>query len=102
MKLEQSIQRSKKSVGGIIGHTNQEELTNSAQSYSEVELPLHHELSGGFSFQFNSAINKVADYIYKRGNSFIMEGMKILRNFATGQILPPDMQKIFYMFSTMV
>ena len=66
------------------------ELTNSVRSYSEVELPLHHQLSGGFSFQFNYAISKVADYINKRRHPFTMEGVKILHNFAIGQKVPTD------------
>ena len=69
MKLEQAVQRSKKSHNRIIGQTSNEayilewelvyhevleicnvsELTEVKCSYSNVELPLHYELHGNIN-----------------------------------------------------
>ena len=71
MKLEQTIQRSKKGAGGIIGQTKRSpfvserelvyhEILGISNSFSEIikpgklsdiDLNLHHELSGGYRYK---------------------------------------------------
>ena len=85
MKLEQTIQRSKKSHNSIIGQTSNKayilewellyhevleicnvcsELIELKCSHSEVELPLHHELHGTINnIQINDAVAKVVWFI---------------------------------------
>ena len=80
MKLEQTIQRSKKSHNRIIDQTSNEayilqwklmyhealeicnvysELTEVKCRHIEVELPLHHELHGTINISINEAVGKV-------------------------------------------
>ena len=94
MKLEQTIKHSKKSQSGIIWHTSKEayktewelvyhkvlhitsgytKLTNIKSRYSEMELPLHHKLSGNIHIQFNEAVAKVTTYISQPNNPYLLE-----------------------------
>ena len=75
LKLEQSIQQSQKSAGGIIEQTRQiryvsvgshEVLTitnafpqHTKSNLGSPETKLHHELTGNFSRVFNEQIQKV-------------------------------------------
>ena len=91
MKLEQTIQRSKKSSGGVIGQTsNIKFVTEWELAYHEIpsicnmfrnitngvidfrETDLHHEFSGNLNHEINSAVIKVVDYINSKGNPFIV------------------------------
>ena len=91
MKLEQTIQRSKKSHNRIIDQTSNEayilqwklmyhevleicnvysELTEVKCGYSEVELPLYHELHGTIKIQINEAVAKVVRFITRQNNPY--------------------------------
>ena len=105
MKLEQAIQRSKKSHNRIIGQTSNEayilewelvyhevleicnvsELTEVKCSYSDVELPLHYELHGTINnIQINEAFAKVVWFITQQNKPYL------LHHFTTGLSVPLD------------
>ena len=103
MKLEQTIQRLQKAVGGIIGQTRKlEYVTEWEAIYHEIpdisntfrdlvntkvgdrEYDLHHELGGNHSHVFNNQMKKVTDFIRVRGNPFIETSLIKLHNFVTG------------------
>ena len=89
MKLEQTIQRSKKSAAGIIGQTRQfsyvtewefiyhevlaisvyQNITSAGLSFRETNL--HHKL-GGFLYKLmNESVNKTYRFISERGNPYL-------------------------------
>ena len=94
MKLEQSIQRSKKGFGGIIGQAKQatfvlewelmyHEILAIVNGYSEINnikghsdsnkdynSKNHYELSGGYGRLFNALVKKVSDFIKSKVNPF--------------------------------
>ena len=89
MKLEQTIQRSKKSTGGIIGQTRQDSYISewelvyhevlsisncynslTSAEYSFRETDIHHKLGGNVSNRLNSCVQKVVSFIEARGNPF--------------------------------
>ena len=84
MKLEQTIQRSKKCAAGIIGQTRQfsyvteweliyhevlaisnvyENITSAGLSFRETNL--HHELGGSLYKLMNESVNKTYRFIFK-------------------------------------
>ena len=103
MRLEQTIQRSKKSSGGIIGQTRQEEyvtewelvyheilaisncFSDLTQSKEACRLFGHHELFGSSAQKFNGAVQKVSDFISARGNPYSGSISSQLHNFTSGQ-----------------
>ena len=106
MKLEQTIQQSQKSTGGIIGQTRQSEyVTKWEIFYHEIlsitnafrettnsnlgsrETEIHHELDKHFCSMFNSQVKMVAEFILEKGNSYKMLAPK-LYNFASGTTIP--------------
>ena len=109
MKLEQMIQRSKKSVKGIIGQTRQvayvsqweivyheilaisnlfQQLINAEAGYHETVI--HHELDGNVSGHSGFCVKKIYDFIEARGNPYVIRqtGSK-LHHFITGQLVTP-------------
>ena len=90
MKLKQTIERSKKGTGGIIGEVRQSAFVSEwelvyhetfamSNAFSEMtrlgklndsDLNLHHELSGGYSKLFSESIQKVVTFINERENPF--------------------------------
>ena len=87
MKLEQTIQRSQKSTGGIIGQTRQSEYVTKweivsheifsiANAFREItntsfgsrETEIHHELDKHFCSMFNFQVKMVAEFILEKGN----------------------------------
>ena len=87
MKLEQSIQRSSKSVKGIIGETRSIgystewcliyheilSIKNTFQSLtkpnnSSFETHIHHDLSELVINQYNVAVQKLKQFIHERGS----------------------------------
>ena len=113
MKLEQTIQRSKKGAGGIIGQIRQSafvseweinyhEILAISNSFLEItklgaindsDLNLHHELSRGYSELFSKSVQKVATFINKKGNPFKKKSSISLFNFCTGQTVLPEVSK---------
>ena len=105
MRLEQTIQRSKKSPGGIIGQTRKEayisewelvyhetlaisncfaSLTKSKGGINE----LHHELTGNADNTCNEAVSKVFEFISTRRNPYSCSATTQLHNFTSGQVVP--------------
>ena len=90
LKLEQAINRSQKSVGGIIGQTRQREyVTKWKIIYDEFlaistcrgltqanigsnETNVHHELDKNFCKSFNTDVDNVYSYFTEKGNPYIM------------------------------
>ena len=110
MKLEQTIQRSKKGTGGIIGQTKKDsfvtewelvyhevlsisncfvDLTKSAPFNSDAVL-LHHELGGHSADEFNQSLQKVASFIEERGNPYETSPLAKLYHFTTNEVVSPD------------
>ena len=102
-KLEQTVQRSKKSAAGIIGHTRQlsyvteweliyyevlaisvyQNITSAGLSFRETNL--HHELGGSLYKLMNESVNKTYRFITERGNPFLTSQYVKLHHLATGQ-----------------
>ena len=114
MKLEQTIQRSKKSSGGIIGETNQgnyitewelvyHEILAISNCYNDLTCvnhglendisPYHHELFGGLGKEMNEAIAKVTEYMNERDNPFLTRSSSNMYFYSTGQLIPTDIAK---------
>ena len=90
MKLEQTIQRSQKSMGGIISQTNQQnyvteweivyhEILSISNVFKEItnkncelsnEFTQHHELEGNLSKEIELAVQKLVAFITRRGNPY--------------------------------
>ena len=106
MKLEQTIQRSKKSQSGIIGRTRKKNhatewelvydeilnicnlfhgITSSRLSFRETDL--HHELGGPISTLLNKSTRKVTTFSTERENPYLMtpSSMAKLHHFTPGQ-----------------
>ena len=105
MKLEQTINRSQKSSGGIIGCTKidsyvteweliyheilaisncHSDLTKSKTRTSSFS---HHELVGGISKKINECISRVANFISERGNPYENKQSMKLYNVTSGQLV---------------
>ena len=109
MKLEQSIQRSKKSPGGIIGQTkHQAYVTEWELAYHEVlaisncysnitksvlvetdAIPLHKELSSNKILEYREAVEKVVTFIKERGNPYETFTSNKLHHFTSGLLVDP-------------
>ena len=87
MKLDQTIQRSNKSSGGVIGKTRNKKfviewelacheilsicnvfrnVTNGVIDFRDTDL--HHEFSGNLNLELNLRVIKVVDYINSKTN----------------------------------
>ena len=104
MTLEQTIQRSKKSVKGIINQTRQvayvsqweivyhdsfRQLINVEADYRGTVI--HHELGGNVSGRLSSYVKKIYDFIAARGNPYVMrQTSSKLHHFITGQLVTPE------------
>ena len=119
MKLEQTIQRSKKSPGGIIGQTRQDsyisewelvyheilaisnnyhDLTSAELSFRETDL--HHELGGNVNKMLHSCVQKAVSFIDTRGNPFELTHASKLHHFTTGQCVPDqEAERLLNLFS---
>ena len=114
MKLEQTIQRSKKSSSGVIGETRRHEYVSEWEvCYHEVlsisnafrnligsniaarEHDLHHELGGNFAKVFNKDVNSVFEFVRKRGNPFHTGTIVKLHNFVTKVSVVKQFQRDF-------
>ena len=104
MKLEQTIQRSAKSVGGIIGRSKAvdyvtewsiiyhdvlgitnwfRELTG-ADTGGNTETRLHHEMKKSKIDEVSTSVSMLAEFIRIRGNPFqCQQGDEKLKNFVT-------------------
>ena len=106
MKLEQTIQRSKKSSGGVIGETSNKKFVIEWElAYREIlsicnvfrnttngvidfrDTDLHHEFSGNLNLELNLRVIKVVDYINNKTNPFTLSSETKLYNFSAGQIV---------------
>ena len=103
LKLEQTIQRAKKSESEIIGQTREasyvtewelsyhetyHELTCEHLSFSETDL--HHELGGNVCQALNECSNRVITFIDQRGNPYLTAKFAKLHHFTTGQCVPEE------------
>ena len=98
MKLEKTIQRSKKGSGGVIGQTNQEAfVTEWKLAYHEVlaiskcrkektgsQLPnsdadlTHRELTARSIVEYNEAVSKFINFMKEKGNPYTKQNYIIL------------------------
>ena len=118
MKLEQTIQRSQKSTGDIVGETCQlryvteweiiyHEETAISNSFRDIikanvdnrEYDFHHELLGSYSTVFNENIRKVVKYIGAKGNPFVAVGLVKLHNFITSATVEDTVKEWFLNFN---
>ena len=111
MKLEQTIQRSKKGAGGVVGQTTHKAfvtelelcyhevlaiskyhavITGSVLASSDAE-PLHRELRKTSILEYNAS--KVAAFINERGNPYLTSACSTLHHFTSGQVVTPDVSK---------
>ena len=107
MKLEKTIQRSKKGSGGIIGQTKQEafviewelvyhevlaiskchkEITGSQLANSDVDLT-HRELTARSIVEYNEAASKVINFMKEKGNPYLISANTKLHHFTSGPIV---------------
>ena len=109
MKLEQTTQRSKKSVRGIVGQTRQiayvsqweivyheflaisnsfQQLINAKVGYRETVI--HHELGGNVNGHLISCVKKIYDFIAARGNLYLIRQTDSkLHHFITWHLFTP-------------
>ena len=57
---------------------------------SEVELPLYHELHGTINIQINEAVAKIARFITRQNNPYLLQNSPTLTWFTTGLSFPLD------------
>ena len=112
MWLEQTIQRSKKCTGGIIGQTRKllfYKILAISKSFSDIIQPgaiedyrhvLYHHLKGSYSSQINISIVRVAEFLEKRGNPFRPAAIAPLHNLSTGEMVPQEVTDRFIGFSS--
>ena len=123
MKLEQTIQRSKKSAGGIIGQTKEvsfvleweivyHEILAIVNCFAQINrikglsdsnidsssVDHHHELSGGYGKLFHSLVDKVVKFVVGRTNPYKVTSPAKLHNFMTGEIVPCSTSSILLSF----
>ena len=106
MKLEQTIQRSKKSTSGITGQSRQTSyVTECELVYHKIlaisniftsitshglgfrETDLHHEFSGSLTKVFSHSVDKVFNFLLERNNPYEVKETTKLHYFTTGHIL---------------
>ena len=111
MKLEQTMNRSQKRSGGIVGQTKTEsyvsdwklaynEILAISNCYSDLaksKTPtgptLHHELTGRISKQLSEETNKVREFITERGNPYETARPTPLHNITSGLVVPKEHSK---------
>ena len=105
MKLEQTIQKSKKSAAGIIGRTRQLSyvaeweliyhealaISNVYQNFTSAGLSfrqtnLHHELRGSLYKLMNESVNKTYRFMSERENPYFIPQYVKLRHLTTGNV----------------
>ena len=105
MKLEQTIQKSKKSAAGIIGQTQQLSyvteweliyhealaISNVYQNFTSARLSfretnLHHELRGSLYKLMNESVNKAYRFISERENPYLISQYVKLHHLTTGNV----------------
>ena len=59
---------------------------------------LHHELNGSYSSQINISIERVAEFLEKRGNSFQSAALAPLHILSTGEMVPKEVTDRFIGF----
>lgn len=109
MALEQTINRSQKSQGGIIGQTKRKdyvvewqliyhdilEIRNAFRTLINVavvdyDLQIHHELVGKHSEELEASIKRMCSYIEARGNPYDTHSEIKLQNFTTHELVPRE------------
>ena len=111
MKLEQTINRSQKSSGGIVGETRRDSYVSEwelvyhevlaisncfndlTKSQTRTGPQLHHELVGGISKEIGESITKATDFNVERGNPFELVAPTKLHNISSGQVVSTDSSK---------
>ena len=114
MRLEQTIQRSKTSPDGNIGQTRKlsyvsewelvyHEMLAISNSFSDIIQPdaikdigavPHHELKGSYSSQINISIERVAEFLERRGNPFQSAALAPHHILSTGEMVPQEVTDI--------
>ena len=108
MKLEQTINRSQKSSGGIVGQAKADsyvtewelvyhEILAISNCFSDLTKSkirtgpfLHHELGGNTSRNIKDAVTKVVKFIEERGNPYELTTNPKLHNFTSGQVVSEE------------
>ena len=110
MKLVQSIQRSKKGAGGIIGQTKQNtfvtewelayhEVLDIRKSYSNITrsilaetdaTTLNKKLRSKNMNEYYEAVKQAVDFLNKRSNPYKVVGSVKLHHFISKQVVPGD------------
>ena len=117
MKLEQTIQRSKKSTSGIIVQSKQTScVTEWELVYHEIlgisniftsitshglgfrETDLHHELSGSLTKVLSDSVDKVSNFLLERNNPYEVKETTKLHHFTTGHIVFDEHTKCLLSF----
>ena len=111
MKLEQTINCSQKSSGGIVGQTKTDSYVSEwelvyhevlaisncfsdlTKSKTRTGPQLHHELAGGISKQLSESMNTVTEFITERGNPYKTLTPTPLDNITGGQVVPKPHSK---------
>ena len=123
MKLEQTIQRSAKSSGGIIGASKKldyvtewslifhevldicnwfRELTGADKGGNTENIP-HHQLKNSKIYEVNEHIQRLVTFIREFGNPFILdENDKELKNFVSQVYADREVAKVYNGFFTEV
>ena len=101
--LEKCYNKPAKGKAGIIGFTRRKEavaqydvikhemiqIFNYLQEFCntnyESEYDLHHEFSSTITERDEKLVNQMTDYIVKKGNPFLLEKTKELKNIVTGK-----------------
>ena len=107
IKLEQTIQHSKKGSGGVRGQAIQEvfvtewelayheliaiskchkDITGSLLANSKADLP-HCELTTRSIAEYNEAVNKVITFMKEKGSPYITSANTKLHHFTSGQLV---------------
>ena len=109
MKLEQSIQRSSKSAGGIVGQTRnlnfmvewqlifheiilisnnfRDMMHDTSMNHSEV-ANIHHDLTGSKAVVLHEHVNKLLDFVKGKGNPYVIKAPGIkLQTIVTKQLV---------------
>ena len=108
MKLEQTINRSQKSSGGIVGQTKTDSYisewelvyheilaisncySNLTKSNTRTGLDIRHELSGNITKEISDHTLSTVEFILARGNPYQTIASTALHNFTSAQKAPKE------------
>ena len=108
MKLEQTIDRSQKISGSIVGQTKKDSYvsewelayheilaisncySNLTKSNTRTGPDIHHELSGNISKEITDHTLNTVEFILARGNPYQTTATTALHNFTSAQKVPKE------------